>query len=813
MKYIKSREEFNNLRKINEVTYQNDLGWKDTTLGKLFGSIFRGVKNIYDAKTIDRCIGNFKGLLSSGYGKMMSKKNKGAQVTTLTLLRGFAITLSEENRKNLTSENLIKSIDSLTKKINEIVNDVEEGKEEFQAFAKPYLDSLDEIANYAKKVEEGSDVENTEEKEGDKIEGNNKTETDKVEGEGSKDTLPEADKSNEISTQAKPEEQKVVAKQESLMMMFEDFVKDGKNKDQNNQPKNEAPNYDKLLGGFRDMMGSIIDELEKSLNIAPTHQDPKMVELTKLHNQLKVKYPTAKLDLLKDAIADKTFNIDTLKYVYSKLSFLSTFKASNFTSESLLLEELSNQADNIVAFLEDMYKYHELNDKLDGNGTNEPDALVKSIDKLFTSMIKFKTTNHIDAMETDNTSDEQQGSNDDENKDDKESENNSDDKEKVNKICSNILSKPIFTVKKLDSEIDKFKKEIDSFVKDIQGYNKNIQNFVNPIEVLKIFNKAYSLYTKNGYEEMDKNIRKNYERIGNTDKALNTKLFNRWKQGVLGVLSDYQKDKRGSLMSEMLYNFINDALTSDDVLHAKEGAEAKLLKKYFPALRYNESDIQSTETDFEAEPSKKKINTKASLKGKTNEKLLTFEEMDFTTPLQPELFANKAFVLKGSITKSLPKDDKITHVYNTADHDLYCYGVGRVGDFFILKFKIDNMDFLRKYIQKAGKTFNDEIRESEKYQKRIMFGAFRSGERIYTGKGGGLNIEFFDMLDQNFRAKVVFKLNSGSLIVGKNDKLAFNLSPNYTSEGGKYDYDISDKNTVIELAKKLGIENKKEENK
>jgi len=136
-------------------------------------------------------------------------------------------------------------------------------------------------------------------------------------------------------------------------------------------------------------------------------------------------------------------------------------------------------------------------------------------------------------------------------------------------------------------EIKKYEKE--SLISNAD--NKNMEksyaeklkeaNF-NPLNIVKIFNKARDKYTitRDHYEKNVIDRRKNRYESTKDDRYRNRKLFNQWNDGVLSLIGDekykkYFSTKQGKAVSE----FIIDMLDDDKAFSS--GHQSALIKKLF----------------------------------------------------------------------------------------------------------------------------------------------------------------------------------------------------------------------------------------
>ena len=127
-----------------------------------------------------------------------------------------------------------------------------------------------------------------------------------------------------------------------------------------------------------------------------------------------------------------------------------------------------------------------------------------------------------------------------------------------------------------DSEL----KEVHETLKSKKEDQKNV---VDPITILRIFNRAYNSFsiTKEEYNNLSSRYsakvaskkKATYELIGDT--ARDKKLFQEWNDGILALLQQY-----GDLLNKPTKKFIIEML-DDNNLFGNRGGQAKLLSKYF----------------------------------------------------------------------------------------------------------------------------------------------------------------------------------------------------------------------------------------
>jgi len=127
------------------------------------------------------------------------------------------------------------------------------------------------------------------------------------------------------------------------------------------------------------------------------------------------------------------------------------------------------------------------------------------------------------------------------------------------------------------------KTEMDDLQSKMKSKVEDQKDVVDPIAILKIFNRAYNSFTitkeefndlSNKYSPRVASRKKaEYELIG--DSAREKKLFQEWNDGVLSMLQQY-----GDFLSSHTKKFIIKML-DDNHLFGNNGAQAKLLSEYF----------------------------------------------------------------------------------------------------------------------------------------------------------------------------------------------------------------------------------------
>ena len=138
-----------------------------------------------------------------------------------------------------------------------------------------------------------------------------------------------------------------------------------------------------------------------------------------------------------------------------------------------------------------------------------------------------------------------------------------------------------------DKEYKNFMEISDDELKEVhrklKSKKEDQKNVVDPITILKIFNRAYNSFSisKEEYNNFSDRYspkvasrkKSRYEVIGDT--ARDKKLFQEWNDGVLSVLQQY-----GDLLNKPTKQFIIEML-DDNNLFGNRGGQAKLLSKYF----------------------------------------------------------------------------------------------------------------------------------------------------------------------------------------------------------------------------------------
>lgn len=160
-----------------------------------------------------------------------------------------------------------------------------------------------------------------------------------------------------------------------------------------------------------------------------------------------------------------------------------------------------------------------------------------------------------------------------------DTEDNDDIRQKIDEKMDSIFSQD-----------EVYKKEMtvsENEMKDIQNKMKtkteNQKDVVDPIAILRIFNRAYNSFsiTKEEYNDLSNKYRPRvasqkkaqYEIIENS--ARDKKLFREWNDGVLSMLQQY-----GEYLNKTTKKFIITML-DDNHLFGNKGAQAKLLSEYF----------------------------------------------------------------------------------------------------------------------------------------------------------------------------------------------------------------------------------------
>lgn len=125
--------------------------------------------------------------------------------------------------------------------------------------------------------------------------------------------------------------------------------------------------------------------------------------------------------------------------------------------------------------------------------------------------------------------------------------------------------------------------ELEEVHQKLLSKKEDQKNVVDPITILKIFNRAYNSFsiTKEEYDSFSEKYSKKvagrkksrFEVIGDT--ARDKKLFQEWNDGVLSLLQQY-----GDLLNKPTKQFIIEML-DDNKLFGNRGGQSKLLSKYF----------------------------------------------------------------------------------------------------------------------------------------------------------------------------------------------------------------------------------------
>lgn len=320
----------------------------------------------------------------------------------------------------------------------------------------------------------------------------------------------------------------------------------------------------------------------------------------------------------------------------------------------------------------------------------------------------------------------------------------------------------LFTDDKLyERELILNERDKKDLLNDIKHKANNNETLINPLQVLKIFNKAHHKYTVEDYSSIPDgsqgstlqgkgkgvNKKKNYKKMPDGSGRQVT-LFKQWNEGVIDLLESY-----GEYIPDKLKKFIISVL-NDNTIFGNGGAQAKLLQDYFN-IKVNMDDVLSDNTGRGTTDKNKA--SKADIYIDTKDTIGVFgKSKSGSLQMKKENFNKVPFIMKGEIE-------------NVGETALVCYYMGAMNDNILFKYKENNIYFLNNYKRE------EQIIKDQKFVgiagDEVKYGLMK------TPKGANKDLKEGDIItiwssDVNLEEEVErfnFKISGLYYLKGEND--------------------------------------------
>lgn len=315
--------------------------------------------------------------------------------------------------------------------------------------------------------------------------------------------------------------------------------------------------------------------------------------------------------------------------------------------------------------------------------------------------------------------------------------------------------------KEYERELILNERDKKDLLNDIKHKAKNNDTLINPLQVMKIFNKAHHKYTVEDYASIPDG--KQGSTLQGKGKGVNKKqhfkqmpdgsgrqivLFKQWNEGVIDLLENY-----GDSIPDTLKKFIITVL-NDNTIFGKGGAQAKLLQEYFN-IKVDMEDVLSSSKGRGT--TGKQQTTKSDIYADTKDTTGVFHESKSgMLQMKKENFNKVPFIMKGEIE-------------NVGETALVCYYMGTLNDNILFKYKENNIDFLNNYKREEQYIKDQEF--SGNTGEEVKYGVMR------TPKGANKDLKVGDILpiwssDVNLEENVTmsnFKVKNVYYLQGESD--------------------------------------------
>ena len=731
MKYIRNRNQFRNTEKIFEEAPSEQIydgTWEDTFVGRFFS--FLGRKAIYKIKKggLNKLLKQLEGYLEE-ITFLNKAENESEEIQYYKLYQYIAVIKSYiKNSKDV-------SIDELTDKVEKAVEEHDKSsknKDLSDKFRKAHLEIKNKFQNFLNYIKD-IDTENISEryssplgkKSGEIEPGDALIQKMLLKGDlnllnisliGNQSRYKESIREikNKLLEIKDIFEKKLKLDyiDEKVKGEYEEFVNLVKN-----APFNDYSSFSKLYDK------EIVPKIKELLKIQEKHDE--VEEIKKDPNKILIKWINSKGKKIVGYTEDK--NILEIIGGNNKID-IDTFNASKEDFEkSKIFIIIPNRRQIMISNLGDIIKRNDIiqigDTKIEGVYSSEGDITDND------EVEEFEE-------ETDETDDTIKGSI----------------KEDINQKIDEIFTNDEEYKKYMDISDETLEKFRDS----IKAKKEDQRNVVDPINILKVFNRAYNsmTITKEDYNDLSSRYspkvasrkKARYELIGDT--ARNKKLFQEWNDGVLSLLQQY-----GDLLNKPTKQFIVEMLDSNNLFN--DGGQAKLLSKYFD-IPIDKAKSRVSNINIDDSPSKHSVE-------ETEDKKITFikgKNMELNNTKTPRL----PFIIKARIDG------------NSEFLTIYPLKAKTEGQLLFKFSRGNDYGFLKKYLENSDKEFvKPNIYISDDNKSDVYFGHIETNSGFIEPNNNYTIKDIKNLTNRKSVDNIQFNPIEFYVLAGENDKKVFKL--------------------------------------
>jgi hypothetical protein len=298
------------------------------------------------------------------------------------------------------------------------------------------------------------------------------------------------------------------------------------------------------------------------------------------------------------------------------------------------------------------------------------------------------------------------------------------------------------------------------------------------IDIVKVFNRISRLMLKNeSYMERKPRMERYYTKVDGSTMWRNNELFENWNNGVLSILGKYGYKTNSKPIPKAVVDFIIDML--DDSRLINKGHQQAYLRKHFNIseddakkfTNYDKGGKYDTEDDDDE-------SNKDVYRTTTSDKTLEYSDVQ-VLDITSKNFSKISFAVSGDMNaKSLTEGENSN--IKRGVKPIVCYVIGTVPNtgHLAVKFKIDNKDFIERYVRADNKNITDE-KFSNKKKDQIFFGFMPNKIKIKKD-GKNFNIKYcrIEEMDTNNPniCELVISPKEVYILTGLSDGFMYNFN-------------------------------------